>query len=403
MAFSLSRRFFLRSALLALVFLPLFALASPHAVSNLITPDGTVLDPTEGAQEFDKRAEEGNEQTCGFAGDQDTYGLGIRIGLYLQWVTSSTAYNLVPSEAVTMRGVNNCFQAAMFAGLLFVTITKGAELHAVEAYLMLLFCMGGVCSGTINESEVVDDDFHGATMVGQARAKSYAYMDTTTLGGFFRLLLGCAFEGYGLWFVYVGMDGMLHPPCSTYAFFFARVNLFGWFRTLLKVLFTLSAIPTALALFLGTFNMFSVAVHFVLGDWRNLRKSGNVNEPGSPGAGEVHNNNTHRDDGHGKSEAPDDHAAPQEEPDRIAVVENKSRIQSLNNRRQNVGFSGALVLFIVAVELTIKWNKIEGVQDVGSTGQLLPLIIGIGGVGRVAHELVADILRTPKYVYHDGP
>ncbi|RPB26915.1 hypothetical protein L211DRAFT_753567, partial [Terfezia boudieri ATCC MYA-4762] len=53
----------------------------------------------------------------GFTGDADTYGLGIRIGLYFQWITSSIAYSFVPSEAITMRGVNNCFQAAMFAGL----------------------------------------------------------------------------------------------------------------------------------------------------------------------------------------------------------------------------------------------------------------------------------------------
>ena len=45
-------------------------------------------------------------------------------------------------------------------------------------------------------------------------------------------------------------------------------------------------------------------------------------------------------------------------------------------------------MFIVAVELTLRWNDVKGVHDVGSTGQLLPLIIGISGLGRVGYALV---------------
>ncbi|KAF8465698.1 hypothetical protein BDZ91DRAFT_681402, partial [Kalaharituber pfeilii] len=259
-------------------------LANAENSQNAHAPQGpqdrssySALVSTHGRQNNNETAS--SEERCGFDGDQDTYGLGIRIGLYFQWLTSSLAYNFVPSEAVTMRGVNNCFQAAMFAGLLFVTITKGSELFAVEAYLMLLFCMGGVCSSTGDEGPSYWEDDENP----QQRARTirgYAYYDTTTLGSYVRLLLTAAFLAYGLWFVWVGMDGMRHPPCSTYAFFFARVNLYNWFRTFLK--------------------------------------------------------------------------------------------------KGHVGFGGALILFIVAVELTIRWNVIEGVDDVGSTGQLLPVILGVG-------------------------
>jgi hypothetical protein len=54
--------------------------------------------------------------TCGFKGDDNTYGLGIRLGVYIQWIISSIAYNFIPGEAVTMRGVNTCFTLANFAG-----------------------------------------------------------------------------------------------------------------------------------------------------------------------------------------------------------------------------------------------------------------------------------------------
>ena len=52
--------------------------------------------------------------SCGFVGDNNTYGLGIRLGIYIQWITSAIAYNFVPEEAVTMRSVNNFFTLSNF-------------------------------------------------------------------------------------------------------------------------------------------------------------------------------------------------------------------------------------------------------------------------------------------------
>jgi len=48
------------------------------------------------------------DETCGFEGDEAAYGIGIRLGLYLQWITTSLADNFVPDEAINMRSVNNC-------------------------------------------------------------------------------------------------------------------------------------------------------------------------------------------------------------------------------------------------------------------------------------------------------
>jgi len=47
-------------------------------------------------------------ETCGFQGDDNTYGLGIRLGLYLQWLTTSLANNFEPNEAINMRDINTC-------------------------------------------------------------------------------------------------------------------------------------------------------------------------------------------------------------------------------------------------------------------------------------------------------
>ena len=41
--------------------------------------------------------------------------------------------------------------------------------------------------------------------------------------------------------------------------------------------------------------------------------------------------------------------------------------------------------FVLAVELTLRWNSVIGIYDIGSTGQLIPFIIGLLGLLRVIH------------------
>lgn len=278
-------------------------------------------------------------EECGFRGDDNTYGLGIRLGVYFQWVTSSIAYNLVPEEAITMRGVNNCFQAAMFAGLLFITITKGSELYAVEAFIMLMFCMGGVCSGDApGESDRLD-----------RKAKRFAYYGASKMGSLIRFTLGAGFCAYGVWFTFRGMDNMKHPSCSTFAFFFARVNLYNWFRTFWKVVFIIGASIYGTIVVFGGFGL-------LVGGWKLLTGHAKLSLSGHP-------------------------------------ADNGSEFDIPNTSKSNIAFSTALVLFIIGVELMIKWNHIQGVNDIGSTGQLLPLIIGVGGTFRVVYRLFSKVLQ----------
>lgn len=46
-----------------------------------------------------------------------------------------------------------------------------------------------------------------------------------------------------------------------------------------------------------------------------------------------------------------------------------------------------LVLAVVASELVIVWNGATGVSDIFSTGQLIPLVVGIGGLIQVLYKL----------------
>ena len=42
-----------------------------------------------------------------------------------------------------------------------------------------------------------------------------------------------------------------------------------------------------------------------------------------------------------------------------------------------------MVFCITAVELVIRWNRIENVNSILSTGQLIPFVIGLGGLGKI--------------------
>jgi hypothetical protein len=43
---------------------------------------------------------------------------------------------------------------------------------------------------------------------------------------------------------------------------------------------------------------------------------------------------------------------------------------------------------ILSIELTISWNRISGVYDISSTGQIIPLVIGLGLLMSVTWRLV---------------
>jgi len=56
------------------------------------------------------------------------------------------------------------------------------------------------------------------------------------------------------------------------------------------------------------------------------------------------------------------------------------------------GMVVAFAMLIVMIELTIVWNTLSGVSDLRSTGQLIPLIIGLTALGQMALYRKADSL-----------
>lgn len=297
------------------------------------------------------------ENACTFKGDDNMYGLGIRLGLYFQWMTTSTANNFVPEEAATMRGVNNSFQLATFIALVYTTVTRllsteSGPLYAVEAFIVFTLCAGGVCSGRGSGNSL-----ERSKMAPQATSTSFAHYRETQIGQLIRVLIGSAIVYYGIWLIYSGLDSMAHPPCSRSAFFFAMVDLYHWFRTLLKVTFTIAAVYAS-AMLLSTLYLVAVLCH----------KLGFVS-----GVGSILGFN--RDQ---PSAAPD------------TGTDSSGRNMTMLT---NTSFSLELPVFVLMIELMIKWNKIEGVNTIRNTGQLIPLVVGASGLVRVLYKALYKAAR----------
>ena len=58
----------------------------------------------------------------------------------------------------------------------------------------------------------------------------------------------------------------------------------------------------------------------------------------------------------------------------------------------------AIVIWtIITVELTLVYNSISGVYTIESTGQLIPFIIGIVGVGKTVDSIMINVIKKVSH------
>jgi hypothetical protein len=76
----------------------------------------------------------------GFPGNPDLYGLGIRCGVYLQWVSTWLSISFEPESAQETHGVNSIFVLAILIAV--VQAASSNNLRPIEAIIMLQICYG---------------------------------------------------------------------------------------------------------------------------------------------------------------------------------------------------------------------------------------------------------------------
>lgn len=89
------------------------------------------------------------QQAClGLEGNPDLYGVGIRIGIYLQWISSLLTNVFIPSGISDSLDTNSIFLFAVFIAVANATKSAGVEplLGPIGAFVMLQMCFGYLLS-----------------------------------------------------------------------------------------------------------------------------------------------------------------------------------------------------------------------------------------------------------------
>lgn len=156
--------------------------------------------------------------SCGFSGNADVYGVGIRIGYYTQAMAVWFANFFLLSEAAGLRAINNLFLFAMLVVALIYAFNASST-YAIDAFLLLKI---GLSMGLVS--------------IMQSTRYSTRYLKISGVRLIARTIVINAWMLLNICFWWVGLDLMLKTPCGTHAFFFVETNLYGWMRTAMKIL-----------------------------------------------------------------------------------------------------------------------------------------------------------------------
>jgi hypothetical protein len=290
---------------------------------------------------------------CSFEGNNDLYGLGIRIGVYINWWATCFANNFVPSEAPPMRALNTAFQL----GLLIALLHQGTHIHAIEAYILISIRFGDISVSTV--LLMLHLDRRSPRNHFQPPKLRYLYEHVTFIGIFLRLIIAIIFDGYSAYYWFYGIDKMARSPCPTWGFFLVRVDLFGWFRTFNQVVLIGQCILGPLCFF-----YFSQKVLRVLDGNEFTDVFFFVFHQG------------HEED---------------QFPQWISTA-----IPLLNVI--------LISLVTLTAELTLRWNKVFDVNQIGSAGQLIPAIVSICGFCKVLYSYGVEYWKPePNIDFSEQP
>lgn len=334
---------FLFPALLTLIVLAPVIHSLPLATIRQSNPDSGILISRQHSLPA------GEMDQCGFDGDQDMYGLGIRIGYYVQWIATVFGAYFTPKIVSSAFEANAIFNIGMLAGLVYSTMRRGNTMYVIEPVLVLGFSIGGAIVGLLDPKNV-----HDPKNIKSVRARLVHLCGTGALS--IPLLV------YWTWYSFYGMDTMTYNHCATYTFFLAKVDIWApWFRYFMKVATIMSLV-----------GLLSLGVGVIIA----YRKKSEELSPHESNPG-----------------LPCDHPRLSHHP----RLSRSATALALRARPTKLQFTVVIIscaLCALSVELGIIWNDITGVDSLGATGQLIPMAIGIITSVRVFLGILGQNFQT---------
>ncbi|KAF2658364.1 hypothetical protein K491DRAFT_676410 [Lophiostoma macrostomum CBS 122681] len=277
------------------------------------------------------------DPTCGFEGESDLYGLGIRIGVYLQWLTGLLVYVFYPEGYADVSTTTLIFSTAITIG----TIVNSSERYASEIFIFLYLFLGGIFITVVLGEH---SPYYGAK---ESRISMFKLLCT----------VACCFAGsvYSAWFWLEGlMTFFQQSPCGeNWGLVFRRVDLYS--PGVYKAMGALSCI-CAVSSGLGLLWFVKKAGVALYKKDRQALRTPRVDTGAQPtyqtgiGAKKTGSRDCHID------------------------------LTPL------VGFA-VFVHSVVGIELTLRWNHISDVYTIRSLGQLIPFVIAVVEFLRFAFKL----------------
>lgn len=155
--------------------------------------------------------------SCAFDGNPDFYGLGIRVGICLQWITAYLANHFLREAIDSNLETNTIFLLALF--IASAVTTSNNTVQTTELVVLLYLCFGFLFSIlSIWGHRIGNSDHDGKKKIR-----------FPLIGNFFRLTLATTVSAYGLWFWFTGRN-VYQPRSSLYAdftFLFGKVDVTG--------------------------------------------------------------------------------------------------------------------------------------------------------------------------------
>ena len=211
-------------------FLLTLSLASPLNLAN--SPNYRRLSP---------RDKDHPTWGCHFQGNSDLYGLGIRVGIYMQLFSSLLANAALPSHVrEDMQNTNAIIMVSVFAGMANATIRR--SLNAVEIFVMstflaafmwsdftpahisniMLSSKGGKCRVQTEESGGMGE-----------RGEEELWEKKSYFAAISRSIFGTAFAVFNVWYWLFGRHSLLkngidNPTCQPIIFLHAQIILNGY-------------------------------------------------------------------------------------------------------------------------------------------------------------------------------
>uniref|UniRef100_A0A0B7KAJ8 Uncharacterized protein n=1 Tax=Bionectria ochroleuca TaxID=29856 RepID=A0A0B7KAJ8_BIOOC len=126
--------------------------------------------------------------SCEIRGNADLFGIGVRIGSYLQWLTLIIANVVAPTSVPEISRTIAVFQLAFLCALAWNALANTDQTYDVEAFIVTAFGVGG-----------------GLTITS---IRNNGCVTRLTIGVTYMLALG--FYAFSVWLWSVGLNRLLH-------------------------------------------------------------------------------------------------------------------------------------------------------------------------------------------------